>query len=662
MEALGYNIYQEDNLLRKFEEIHDYIYANDGLSPQQTLNEFLKILFVKIYDEKNKLNLFQISSAEYRNLSSSKHNSPAIQRIAKLFSQIKTDYSDMFDENENIKLSPSALGFTINKLQTISLQDSSSDAKGLAFQKFLTHGEKVGKGQFFTPQPIIDFCVKMINPQRGEKVIDPCCGSGGFIHSAFRHMSIGLNSEERKNVICENLFGVDINKDITKISRMKFLLEENIKSNIHCCNSLGDIDSLRLMLLGSTSQSSGFDVVLTNPPFGTTGKITDEYMLSRFDLGYKWKGKSSDYIRTNTIMTGQPTEILFIERCLDLLKEGGRMAIVLPNGHFENPSLSYLRYYIKQRAKILSVVNLPQETFIPYGTGVKTSLLFLEKDSQNIRNEYPLFFSKITKLGYQGNKNATPIYKKDTSGNILTEQGRMLIDEDFSKVVEDYTHFLSGHEVDNGKSFIINYNELNDRFDYDFYSPFNRNVLEKLESSSIKLGDIVEIVKNKSSKLKDRNATVEYVELSDINTHSFEIINSTSYLVHELPSRATYEIREGDIITGIAGNSVGTRKHTTALVSAEYDGMICTNGFRVLRNPKINPYYLLFYLRSDLFIKQMMMYRTGAAIPNVSDADLAKVLIYLPDDDIIDTIGNTVKRSFELRRESNNMLESIILL
>lgn len=335
------------------------------------------------------------------------------------------------------------------------------------------------------------------------------------------------------------------------------------------------------------------------------------------------------------------------------------MAIVLPNGHFENPSLEYLRFYIKKHAKILAVVNLPQETFIPYGTGVKTSLLFLEKNTQNVCNEYPVFFSRITKLGYQGNKNATPVYKKDAHGNILAEFGRMILDEDFSTVVEEYRQYQTTGKVSGENSFVINSNELNGRFDYDFYSPASQSVLCKIESSSIRLGDIVEIVKARSSKLKNREALVEYIELSDINTHSFEIINSTTYTVYELPSRATYEIKEGDIITGIAGNSVGTRKHATALVSSDYSGAICTNGMRILRNAKINPYYLLFYLHSDLFLKQMMRYRTGAAIPNVSDADLANTLVYMPDKNIIESIGARVKRSFELRRESNKLLESI---
>ena len=167
--------------------------------------------------------------------------------------------------------------------------------------------------------------------------------------------------------------------------------------------------------------------------------------------------------------------------------------------------------------------------------------------------------------------------------------------------------------------------------------------------------------KNKSRKLKDPNLIVEYVELSDINTHSYEIINSTTSQVHELPSRASYEIEQGDIITAIAGNSVGTRKHATALVTEDLAGSICTNGFRVFRNFKIDSYYLLYYLKSEMFLKQMFMYRTGAAIPNVSDTDLANIIIHLPEQKTIDDISNKMKKAFELRQASKQQIESIEL-
>ncbi|CAN5702376.1 hypothetical protein BH20ACI4_BH20ACI4_10670 [soil metagenome] len=646
---------KEDNLLKKFEEIHDFIYANDGLSPQQTLEEFVKILFIKILDETKNSSQFTISTDEWNKLNTGKTVHSLDERISSLFEQTKREYQDIFDADDRIKISPLALGFTVNKLQSISLLNSSQDVKGLAFQKFLTHHEKDGQGQFFTPEPIIDFCVAMMQPKPNEKIIDPTCGSGGFLLSALNYLQKNYDEIDLAETISNNLFGLDINKSIARIAKMKLLLEANGKTNVFCVNSLEDLDTLKLSL----SQPDGFDLVLANPPFGA--KIINASTLYKFDLGHKWSNHNNDYHKTKSLYPNQNAEILFIERCLQLLKESGRMAIVLPNGNFENPSLEYLRYYIKLKAKILAIVNLPQETFIPFGTGVKTSLLFLEKETPNKIKQYPIFFGRVKKLGYQGNKNGTALYQKDKYGQVITDQnGQPMLDEDFSLIVAAYKEFQKGIKVENENYFSLNYNELNGRFDFDFYSPENRKMFSKLnDGNTVRLGDICEIIKIKSKKLKDPNLTVEYVELSDINTHSYEIINSTTYQVHELPSRASYEIQEGDIITAIAGNSVGTRKHATALVTNEFEGSICTNGFRVLRNFKIDSYFLLYFLKSDIFLKQMFMYRTGAAIPNVSDVDLANTLINLPEDKTIIEISNKMKKAFELRQESKKQIESI---
>lgn len=648
---------KEDNLLKKFEEIHNYIYANDGLSPQQTLEEFVKILFIKFFDENERLNQFSISNGEWSELKSGRTNLLIMDRISNLFEQTKQAYKDIFATDDRIRVSPIALGFTINKIQGISLLNSSQDAKGLAFQKFLSHHEKDGRGQFFTPEPVIDFCVEMMQPKPNETIIDPACGSGGFLMSALKYLKKNNTDLNTKKIVSKNLFGIDINKSIARIAKMKLLLEANGKTNILCTNSLEDLDSLKLTL----SHTEGFDLILANPPFGA--KITNLTTLSKFDLGYKWSSYNNEFHKTKSVYPNQNAEILFIERCLQLLKEGGRMAIVLPNGNFENPSLDYLRYYIKLKSKILAIVNLPQETFIPFGTGVKTSILFLEKETPNAIKQYPIFFGRVRKLGYQGNKNGTPLYQKDQYGQTIRDKsGQPILNEDFSVIVEAYKAFQKGKKTEKENSFSINYNELNGRFDYDFYSPENRKMFSDLgNGKTVRLGEICDIIKIKSKKLKDQNLNVEYVELSDINTHSYEIINSTSYQVHELPSRASYEIQEGDIITAIAGNSVGTRKHATALVAKEFEGSICTNGFRVLRNFKIDRNYLLYFLKSEVFLKQMFMYRTGAAIPNVSDTDLANTVINIPDDKTIKEISKKMKKAFELRQESRNQIESINL-
>jgi len=666
----------EESLLKKFEEIHNCIYANDGLSASQALEEILKVLFLKVYNENLENSLFYLTEEEFTKAKTGTLHKDFTQRIKELWQAVLQTFADVFEVNEKIKLSPYSLSFTINKLQNIDFKNT-KDAKGLAFQKFLARSEKTGRGQFFTPEPVIDFCVKFLAPKANEKIIDPTCGSGGFLFSAYQYIVQASRLETDKKTIIQNLFGIDINKSIVKIAKMKLLLECNTQLNIKAQNALNDLDELSLAF--EQKLEGMFDIVLANPPFGTSGKINNSQTLQRFELGYKWKPSVQDstleptenFMQTKTLHKGQVSEILFIERCLALLKEGGRMAIVLPNGHFENPSLAYLRYFIKSKANVLAVVNLPQETFIPFGTGVKTSILFLQKKTQPLVQASTLeaeaiFFAQVQKLGYQGTKNAKPLYQKDEQGLVLKdEQGKLLLEEDFSEILTDYQTFKkseNSQDFRHEKSFGFPLSALNGRFDYNFYAPKYRNLLNKLkENKAIPLGELCEIVKQKSTKLSDRQQFVNYVELSDINTQAFEIINTTEMPVHELPSRASYDLQENDMITAVAGNSIGTRKHATALVNAEFEGNICTNGFRILRNPQIDLYYLLYYLSTEFFLKQVFMYRTGAAIPNISDKDLAKILIHIPQKEDLEQISHKMQKTFELRRKAKEELLSVNL-
>ena len=664
-----FDLQQETSLLKKFSEIHNSIYANDGLSAQQALDEMLKILFIKVLAEKENTQDFFVSSEEFADIKASKKNKSFLTRIENLFQKTIESFADVFEPTEKIKLSPASLAFAVNKLQNVDFSDT-TDAKGLAFQKFLASTEKADRGQFFTPEPVINFCVEFLQPQPHEKIIDPTCGSGGFLFVAYQYLL--ANFQVTKQAIIPNLFGIDINKTIVKIAKMKLLLECNTQLNIVAQNSLEDLDELALSF-GQPIENQ-MDIVLANPPFGTMGKITNEKLLRKYELGYKWQESPPapeggiEYRKTKTLHIGQPPEILFVERCLQLLKVGGRMAIVLPNGMFENPSLEYLRAFIKQKARVLAVVNLPQETFIPFGTGVKTSILFLEKTPCKVLKTLQgvgqqIFFGRVTKLGYQGNKNGNPIYQKDEFGNYLKDANRELVlDEDFSKVIQDYKVFQSTNEISTANSFSFPLAELNGRFDFDYYAPDNRKLLNKLKSlNAVKLSDLCEIVKVKSKKLSQANETVDYIELSDINTHSYEIINADSYLVHELPSRASYEVRENDILTAVAGNSIGTTKHATALVTKAYEGSICTNGFRILRNCQVDLYYLLYYLRTEMFLKQVFMYRTGAAIPNISDEDLGRILVYLPEATVLQGISEKMRHSFALRKQAKEEVEKIMI-
>ncbi|MFX0134447.1 MAG: class I SAM-dependent DNA methyltransferase, partial [Candidatus Hodarchaeota archaeon] len=368
-----------DELKSAFEKGHNYIYANEGLLKEKVFNEILKLLFIKMADEKSNQSYskFYISKSELVELKGGK-KSQFIKRIFKLFEDVKSQFSDIFqDPNEKINLKPLTLGFVVNQLQNYSLIKTPVDVKGTAFQTFIYAHQRGERGEFFTPYPVINLILKIINPKKNEKIIDPACGSGGFLVETIKLINKNIHRTSELKI-----WGVDINPDLIKVAKMQMILNNVGHNHIFTANSLLPQNELE-----------SFDVLITNPPFGSKGKITDKQILESFELGYKWSKRGSKWKKSDQLVQGQAPEVLFIEKCLQFLKIGGRMAIVLPDGILENPSQGYIREFIKFKAKILAIIKLPSETFIPFGTGISASILFLQKLNPNqimeeIRNNY----------------------------------------------------------------------------------------------------------------------------------------------------------------------------------------------------------------------------------------------------------------------------------
>lgn len=667
-----------DNLFKVFGDIHNHIYANDGLSAQEAFSEVLKILFIKIEDEKKhkKSPGFYITQDEFKFIDKTQGREFE-ERILKLFDAAKREYTAVFQPDEKIQLKITTLAYIVKKLQTLDLSGSDRDVKGIAFQKFVYSQQRGERGQFFTPEPIVRLCVEFLAPKRSEKVLDLACGSGGFLIEAMRYVfehdfSKVRDVQQRKARETEyaqrHLFGIEINSLVARVAKMRMILEDDGHSGIVNASSLSTIDDLRSEFEHSTNLKEivgAFDIILTNPPFGSQGKITDERILRDFSLGYKWALDKGKLAQTGQLQGGQVPEILFIERCLELLKDGGKLAIVLPNGDFENSSLDYVREFIRSKARITAVVALPSETFIPYGTGVKASVLFCQKYSQDElaeRKAYQIFFAKITKVGYEGNKNGLVLYKKDSNGRLLKDdRGSFVVDEDITKIISAHATFKEGGKVPNFDNlFTLSSSELDNRLDVEYYNPEYRKVRRVLKRhGAARLGDLVDIVTRRSQKLKKPELVIKYVELSDASPLNGELVSFTELPVHEAPSRASYEIEEGDIVTAVAGNSVGTKNHATAIVSKDFDGAVCTNGFRVLKVKGINAYYLFAMLRSEIFLSQVFRLRTGAAIPSISDQDLKDVLIPIVSEEEQNEIAKIVTEGLALRERSKQLFENM---
>ena len=454
-------------LVKVFETCHNHIYANDGHLKDQVFNEMLKILFIKLIDEKDytsQIAKFGITEEEYDEIIEGKRNEIE-KRIYTLLDLAKAKHKDIFSSDEKINLKLTTLAFVVGQLQNYDLSHSSRDIKGLAFQKFVYAHQRGDRGEFFTPDPIIELAVKIINPNLNQIILDPACGTGGFLVASMKHVENSLKNvikdpidfeKARTNFALKNLIGIDFNPALVRVSKMRMILEEDGHTGIFQANSLESFESIKKSAKTASSLSVDKDsvqIILTNPPFGKKGKITDKNILKQFDLGHQWKKSNSIFEKTEKISDNQVPDILFIERCIEFLENKGKMAIVLPDAILTGPKLQYVRDWLLNKVKLIAVVSLPYSTFIPHGANVKASIIFVQKlDAKTLNKElkknYSVFLADIENIGYEGNKNGTISYKMNDFGEyIYSENHKKIVNEDISQTIVDWSNYIKNNNT-----------------------------------------------------------------------------------------------------------------------------------------------------------------------------------------------------------------------
>ena len=405
-------IVSREELIRTLEKSHDTVWEGGRRAPTVAFDEVSKLLFCKISDERERKKgdtyKFQIGTHE-----SAKDVS---DRISEIYQEAKMSDPEVF--RENISLEPSIVYNVVEHLQELNLTKIDLDTKGVAFELFMQDFFKGKMGQFFTPRPIVQFCVNMLNPQKKDSVLDPACGSGGFLLNSLDKVRefAEKNYDENEawqhwhNFALNNLFGIEINDQIARVCKMDMIIHDDGHTNIISTDALRTSDDLTES--HEKFKNNHFDIVITNPPFGATIKSTEKTYLEDYTFG---KDKKN-----------QKTEILFIERCLNFVKYGGgRIGIVLPDGILTNTSLQYVRDFIMQHCEILAIVSIPSFAFTHFGAGVKSSLVFLRKKKKNeILTKYPIFMAIADHIGYDATGRESPIndldkiYKKYTAFRI----------------------------------------------------------------------------------------------------------------------------------------------------------------------------------------------------------------------------------------------------
>lgn len=641
------------NLSAVFEECHNYIYANEGLLKDKIFHEMVKLLVMKLYDEQNNAKRglqFGITSSEYRNILANRP-SDFETRIGKLFDTARSKYVSFFSDDV-LKLKPLTLAYVVGRLQYISLTQTPGDVKGEAFQAFVYRHQRGDRGEFFTPYPVVRLAVEMIAPNPNETVIDPACGSGGFLIQAIAHVCRQYPGLDRPAYVRERIRGIEFNPDVALSAMVRLVFEGGTGTEIICANAL----------LENEQFNNAFDIVLTNPPFGSKGKIEDQRILKSYLLARRWNRiGQEEWEVTRNVLAGQSPEILFIEKCLKLLRPGGRMAIVLPDGLLQNISNGHIRFWIRSQAKVLGVVSIPQEAFVPYGTGIKTSLLLLQKLPATTGR---VFMARIQKIGYD--VKGRPVYKRDDTGKLIrTPAGLPVIDDDIEDIALSYRQFLGGNlESESDAVYSVPENMLNSRLDVEHYHPDDRKLLAHLQASGAKpLGEIADIL-NEADDFRQvsNNGDIRYVAISDVDARTMQVVSQQIIKPHEAPSRATYRVRQGDIITAVSGASTGTPRHATALITEDEDGAICSNGFAVLRNIRgVEPLFLLAYMRTEYYLRQVRRLMTGHAIPAISLDDLARVLVPIPPVEVQKRIATEIAAMLAMRKEALKTGEKIVV-
>ena len=435
-----------DALLFAFRRCHNYIAGNQGLQKPEAFWELLKLIFCKIHDERNSPEVeFYAGSKERSGI-----NGPlkVKGRIEKLFDTVKAEYPTIFPVNEAIALNPPVLAYIVSQFQMYSLLESDVDVKGHAYEEIVGANLRGDRGEFFTPRNICNMAVAMLDPGEEQVILDPACGTGGFLIAAMNRIIEKIRKREldrwgknveraevttRQRVIRfanKYIVGVDFNPNLVKASKMNMVMNNDGSGGLYQGNSLASPATWEEGLRGRNLMGR-VDMLFTNPPFGSKIPVDDPAILEKFELGHAWAydATADRWRMTEAIQKSQPPEILFIERCVKFLKLGtGRLAIVLPDGILGSPGLGYVREWILTNARVLASIDLHPDTFQP-SVSVQTSVLVLQRktneeialeNAAGTKHDYKVFMAVANHIGHDKRGNKT--YVRDKGGNEIVEE------------------------------------------------------------------------------------------------------------------------------------------------------------------------------------------------------------------------------------------------
>lgn len=398
------SVIDQSDLTRRFKQAHEALWAGGQLNPSEAFDELDKLIFCKIWDERKPRKMgepydFQVITVSKNEEKDERkrrlmENDQLYRRIAALYEEGRNRDREVF--RDNIRLTPEKIRTVVSYLESVNLSETDLDSKGRAFETFMGSFFRGNFGQYFTPREIVKFIVDVLPITHDSKVLDTSCGSGGFLLYALnkvRNEATEYYPNYKKDArqyakwfpywhdfAEKNLYGIEINEQISRAAKMNMIIHDDGHTNVITSDGLVPDTTIKERTGNKGFEYGTFDFIITNPPFGSNIRQTEQAYMKTYQLGKKeedWlavKSQSGDDTRD-----GQQSEVLFLEQDYKFLKEGGMLAIVLPDGILTNSSMQYVRTLLEDWFRIVAVVSMPQTAFSANGAGVKSSVLFLKK-------------------------------------------------------------------------------------------------------------------------------------------------------------------------------------------------------------------------------------------------------------------------------------------
>ena len=411
---------EQSALTNRFKRAHDALWGGGQLNPSEAFDELDKLIFCKIWDEKKEReagdaydfqiitvdktdikNFEKLGEDELRKLIQDEENRQLSERVKKLYEEGRDKDPEVF--KDNIRLTPEKIRTVVEYLQDINIGETDLDAKGRAFETFMNSFFRGNFGQYFTPREIVKFIIDVLPITNESLVLDTSCGSGGFLLYALNKVRQQANKrytnyetdvkKSRRhfnhwhNFAEKNLFGIEINEQISRAAKMNMIIHDDGHTNVITSDGLLSPEEIQKNTENKGFKYNHFDFIITNPPFGSIVRQTEKAYLKEYKLGKKEEDWLAVKSAPETVRENQSTEVLFIEQCYNFLKAGGYLAIVIPDGILTNSSLQYVRDHIEEIFRIVAVVSMPQTAFTATGAGVKSSVLFLKKYTEDETKE-----------------------------------------------------------------------------------------------------------------------------------------------------------------------------------------------------------------------------------------------------------------------------------